>query len=91
MQERCHLIVSGRVQGVCFRMYVQTEAQRLQLTGWCKNNPDGTVEIVAEGEPDKLCQLRDRCKKGPPLARVVDVKANFSQASGRFSKFDILY
>ena len=91
MRERCHLIISGRVQGVCFRMYTQSEAQRLGLTGWCRNNPDGTVEIMAEGDPSALCQLRDWCKKGPPMARVTAVKDDFSPATGMFSNFEVRY
>ena len=91
MLERCHLIISGRVQGVCFRIYAQSEAQRLGLTGWCRNNPDGTVEIVADGDSIALCQFRNWCKKGPPMARVIAVKDNFSQATGMFSSFEIRY
>jgi acylphosphatase len=47
---RAHLIVKGRVQGVCYRMETEDVARRLNLTGWVRNRRDRTVEIVAEGE-----------------------------------------
>ena len=91
MNERCHITVSGHVQGVCFRIYTENEAQRLELTGWVRNMPNGNVEIVAEGEPSALCKLRDWCKQGPPMARATSIKDNFTAASGKFKKFKIVY
>jgi acylphosphatase len=72
-------------------MYARTEAERLALTGWVKNMPNGTVEILAEGTPEALCELRAWCRSGPPAARVTDVKSNFSTASGNFKNFTIAY
>ncbi len=91
MQERCHLIVSGHVQGVCYRMYARDEAQRLALTGWVRNKPDGTVEIMIEGEPDALCKMLAWSLAGPPMARVTGVKDSFSAATGKFKEFKISY
>ncbi len=91
MQERCHLIISGRVQGVCYRMYARDEAIRLRLTGWVRNKPDGTVEIMAEGESAKLCKFLAWCLTGPPMARITDIKDNFSTATGNFKEFKISY
>jgi acylphosphatase len=52
-----HLIVSGRVQGVCFRAGTRDQALELGLCGWAKNCPDGTVEIHAEGDKKTLEQF----------------------------------
>jgi acylphosphatase len=67
---RIHLVATGRVQGVGFRWFVYTEARRLDLAGWVRNNPDGSVELEAEGEAASLQRLRERVQKGPPAARV---------------------
>src|SRR2546422_2497627 len=63
-------LVFGRVQGVGFRWFVLREAQRLGLRGFCSNLPDGTVEVVAEGEDAALAQLERALGRGPPAARV---------------------
>lgn len=91
MQERCHLIVSGHVQGVCYRTYTQSEAQRLAITGWVRNTSNGNVEIIAEGKTAALCELRTWCLTGPPMAKVTSVKDNFSTATGNFKNFRIKY
>jgi len=91
MQERCHLIISGHVQGVGYRMYARDEANRLALTGNVRNMPNGTVEITAEGAPAALCKMLAWCLSGPPMARVTDVKENFTTATGKFKDFKIAY
>ena len=60
MNKRLHLIIHGKVQGVLFRDNTRKEAQSLGLTGWVKNNPDGTVEAMIEGEEDKLKDLFEK-------------------------------
>jgi acylphosphatase len=60
----------GRVQGVGFRWFVRQEARELGLAGRVRNLPDGSVEVVAMGEPSALACLRDRLREGPPGARV---------------------
>ena len=54
---RGHIFVSGRVQGVAFRYYTQKMAQKLVITGWVRNCADGKVEIIAEGDKEKVNQL----------------------------------
>ncbi len=49
-KKRTHVIVEGRVQGVFFRAYTREEAEKLGLTGWVRNRPEGTVEAVVEGD-----------------------------------------
>jgi acylphosphatase len=68
-----HCYVSGKVQGVWFRASTQTEAERLSITGWARNLPDGRVEVMAFGDKDKLAELHTWLKQGPRLASVTDV------------------
>lgn len=91
MKIQCHFVVSGRVQGVCYRMYACDEAERLGLTGWVKNLSDGTVEIVVEGEESDVKQFLQWCRRGPPHARVTGVKEEYSPATGEFGSFSITY
>jgi len=62
--------VSGRVQGVGFRYFVQQRAQRLGITGWVQNQPDGTVKMEIQGLPDKLAALQAALRNGRALIRV---------------------
>jgi acylphosphatase len=63
-------LVRGRVQGVGFRWFVEREAHILQIAGWVRNNPDGSVEVLAMGSREKLAGLRSRLQEGPRAARV---------------------
>ncbi|MGA7687588.1 MAG: acylphosphatase [Terriglobales bacterium] len=69
-------LVRGRVQGVGFRWFVEREAHILKIAGWVRNNPDSTVEVLAQGTPEQLASLHQRLREGPRAARVdtVDVK-----------------
>lgn len=67
---RTRLRVSGRVQGVGFRWFVVTEAERLGLRGWVRNTTDGAVELEAAGPESAIAELRRRLENGPPAARV---------------------
>ena len=60
----------GRVQGVGFRYTTERRARALELTGYVRNEADGTVLVVAEGRPDRLGKLLDWVRRGPPGARV---------------------
>ena len=69
-RERVRLRVDGRVQGVGFRWFVVSEGRRLGMSGWVRNNADGSVELEAEGSRADIQALRDRVAQGPPAARV---------------------
>jgi acylphosphatase len=86
---RLKLIISGRVQGVCYRWFTRDTSVELGLTGWVRNLPDGTVEAVVEGERDKLEQLLGWCRRGPDLARVTDIQAEWEEGTGEFQDFTI--
>ena len=73
MTTALHLTVGGRVQGVGFRAWTVREAAGLGLDGWVRNRRDGTVEILAAGDPTAVRALVERCHSGPPLARVDSV------------------
>ena len=67
-------IVRGRVQGVGFRWFVEREAHTLGISGWVRNNSDGSVEVLAMGTDEQLSNLRSRLRQGPRAARVDDVE-----------------
>jgi acylphosphatase len=68
-----HLIVSGRVQGVGYRYWMQQEAVDLGLSGWVRNRADGSVEMVVSGEGDAIAAMISRCHTGPAGASVNDI------------------
>jgi len=86
---RLRLRIHGIVQGVGFRWFVRSNARSLGLVGYVRNVPDGSVEVVAEGEEEALRKLADLCRRGPMLARVERVQEEWSEATGEFSSFDI--
>ena len=88
---RLRAIVKGLVQGVGFRFFVEDRAYELGLTGYVRNLPDGTVEVVAEGEEEALKVLLEHLWRGPRLARVRDVEAEWGEATGEFRDFRIRY
>lgn len=69
-----HLRLRGRVQGVGFRWFVRMHARRLGLAGWVANNPDGSVEVAASGEQEKLDELVRVVREGPDGADVSTVE-----------------
>jgi acylphosphatase len=88
-QERLHARVSGVVQGVYFRSTTETRAEQLGVTGWVRNEWDGSVEVVAEGPRAALQELMAFLRQGPPSAKVTQVRADWSPASGEFRFFEV--
>ena len=88
---RVHMIISGRVQGVCFRAETQRAAQLYGVNGWVRNQPDGTVEAVAEGDAADVQSLINWCRKGLPVSRVDDVQVRWQDYEGAFETFKITY
>ena len=89
--ERLHAVVHGDVQGVGFRYFVQRTARQLGLTGWVRNNDDGSVELVAEGARQKLEELRRAVERGPRMARVDRVETRWSTATGDLGAFELAW
>ena len=94
MSERAALavVVHGLVQGVNFRYFVMRHATELGLTGYVRNILlDGTVEVVAEGERDRLEQLLRHLRVGPRAARVQKLEVSWSDYSGGYSRFEVSF
>ena len=86
---RVHVIISGRVQGVFFRMETKKAADRLGVFGWVRNQLDGTVEAVFEADRDRVDAIIVWCREGPPIADVSDVIVNWEEYTGEFDGFNI--
>ncbi len=87
---RLRAIVTGIVQGVGFRYFTVHQAQRIGgITGYVRNLPSGDVEVVAEGEREKLEQLLAQVQKGPRGAHVTSVKVFWEPPTGEFTNFSI--
>jgi acylphosphatase len=89
MRRARRYLVSGRVQGVGFRFFVESAAVREGLHGWVRNLPDGRVEIAAEGDGEALERFERHVRHGPPGARVEDVEIDDEMPSGRTTGFAI--
>jgi acylphosphatase len=79
------LRIQGRVQGVWFRESMRAEAERLGVTGWVRNAPDGSVEAVVQGQEPAVDALIAWARIGPPQARVDHI--DLADAPGHFSGF----
>lgn len=89
MAERIHVVVSGLVQGVGFRYFVQARAQKHGIGGWVRNSDDGNVELLAEGEADALDVFLDAVRVGPRAAHVTDLRIERTLISTPTQGFDI--
>ncbi|RJQ28547.1 acylphosphatase [Candidatus Parcubacteria bacterium] len=81
--------VYGEVQGVSFRSFVAKKAWELGLTGFVRNETDGTVYLEAEGEEEKLEDLVAACREGNPYARIRDVRTELGETLKKFEGFTI--
>jgi acylphosphatase len=79
---RVRVVVSGEVQGVYFRASTEDEARSRGLTGWVRNNRDGEVEAVFEGEQAAVEAMIAWCHRGPPAARVKTVTVAWEEPRG---------
>jgi acylphosphatase len=91
MNDARHVVVSGRVQGVGFRFFVQEWADSLGVVGYVRNLPDGRVEAWLEGPPHAVAEVVQRIRRGPPAARVDAVVANSAALTGRYADFRITW
>lgn len=88
-RERAHVYVSGQVQGVFFRDSTRDKAEQLGLTGWVKNLPDGRVEALFEGPPEKVQEMIQWCEQGPSQATVEEVDAEFEAPQEDLKSFEV--
>ena len=88
-KSRVHIKIQGRVQGVFFRASTLDKAKELGLKGWVRNNPDGSVEVVAEGFKEKIEKLIAWSHDGPRHAVVNDVEVEWMDCLDEYSDFTI--
>ena len=87
--KKCYQIrIYGKVQGVWYRASTERQAKTLGLTGFVRNEPDGSVYVEAEGEISGLQKLVDWCKEGPPFAQVKKVEFEEIPVQG-FDSFEV--
>jgi acylphosphatase len=88
---RARAVIAGKVQGVFFRMETKRAAERHGVSGRVRNQADGTVEAVFEGEREGVLAMIEWCKKGPPLSKVTHVDVTWEAYSGEFKDFVITF
>lgn len=88
-QERLSARITGRVQGVGFRNFTQMRARQLGVTGWVRNEDDGSVRLEAEGPRGALEDLAEAVQEGPRLARVEEVELDWDRATDEFEVFRV--
>jgi acylphosphatase len=88
---RAHVIISGRVQGVFFRMETKRAADSCEVLGWVRNRRDGTVEAIFEGNEENVNSILEWCKGGPRLADVKKVDVELEDYTGDYYEFELRY
>ncbi len=91
MVRRARIIVTGIVQGVFYRYSTKRKADELGLAGTVRNLPDGSVEIVCEGDEKEIDSLIAWCRQGPEGAFVEKVDVEWHDKSGRLTGFSIVH
>ena len=90
MALQARLTITGRVQGVGYRDWTITTARRLGLTGWVRNRIDGSVEAMVQGDAQAVEALIAWARRGPPAARVLEVRVSAAGPLGEASAgFDL--
>ena len=88
--QACHMLVDGKVQGVYYRVSAAKKATSLGLVGWVRNLVDGRVELLAQGDDDAIEELLQWCRKGPVMAKVVNVYHEMANLDHEFCDFTVL-
>lgn len=89
MKVRAHILVEGEVQGVGFRAGAWSVAQRLRVAGSVRNLADGRVEVIIEGDRDRVENMVRWCNRGPSNAYVRNVEVEWLPYKGEFEGFQI--
>ncbi len=87
---QAHVFISGIVQGVGYRYFIKSNAQKLGITGWVKNTNNGKVEAVFQGEQEKLQQMIALSHQGPVFSEVNDIQLEWEEEKKNSSEFKIL-
>lgn len=91
MESSVHLLISGVVQGVGYRMFVQRLARHMKLNGWVRNLPTGQVEIEAEGGRGMLESFIQTLRVGNRFATVRQIATQWKPYTGEYTGFDITF
>lgn len=86
---RVHVFISGRVQGVFFRQATKEKADEFGIFGWVRNLPDERVEAIFEGNKEELEEMVKWARRGPRLAKVENLVADFEDYTEEFKNFEI--
>lgn len=84
------ITIEGKVQGVWFRDYVKKSANKMNLTGWVKNNIDGSVSAEVEGDKQVITVLIEKIKIGSPLSKVKEVTVEWKEFFNTYKSFEII-
>ncbi len=90
MKKRYHVVIHGRVQGVMFRHNAAKMASKASVNGWVRNNPEGTVEAVFEGEEEDVEKVLSWCRKGTIGSKVDRVDITEEAYKDEFEDFHIV-
>jgi len=90
-QQRVHLMISGKVQGVFFRQALKVIAKKNNVSGWVRNLKDRHVEAVLEGNIESVNLVIEWSRMGPANSRVDDVEVSIEEFKNEFSVFEVLY
>lgn len=86
-----HILISGRVQGVGFRYFTESLADKYPVNGYVKNTPDNRVEVLCQGEEDDIEQFIAELKKGPAFSVITDVNIDTINTREIYNSFEIRY
>ena len=90
-KKRAHAIITGKVQGVFFRVETKHAAEGFGVFGWVRNKMDGSVEAVFEGKDVDVEAMLAWCQTGPPRASVSKVDVTWQGYRGAFDTFEVTY
>ena len=90
-QQRVHILVSGKVQGVFFRQALKVIAKKNNVSGWVRNLPDKRVEALLEGDSTSVNSVIKWTRVGPANSRVEDIQVSNEEFRNEFSTFEVLY
>ena len=90
-QQRVHLLVTGKVQGVFFRQALKVVAKKNNVLGWVRNLKDRRVEVVLEGDNKSINLVIEWARIGPANSRVDDIEVMNEEFKYEFSTFEVLY
>jgi len=89
MLKQVHIYIKGDVTGVGFRAWTKIQAKIIGVTGWIRNKEEGFIEAQIQGDEDKVNQIIELIKKGPPISHVSDIQLFWQEPKEIFDGFEI--